>query len=195
MGWSTPNGTSANAKVHGASASSLCTRIERRSVAISGNQMQSMAIEQRSVALTRNPDAISGHQWPPMHLCSANGIEPQLSMPPTPACEHAPYRARVGQGVTISVQSRYNLGTAIRGNQAPYSSSPQGQSEAIRGNQRQSNAIRGHQWQSVAISDNQSPITPARRRRSHTSDLARRDRPRGACAAGGCPASYRDRPL
>jgi len=74
MGWSAPNGTSANAKVHGASASSLCTRIERRSVAISGNQMQSMAIEQRSVALTRNPDAISGHQWPSTHLCSANGI-------------------------------------------------------------------------------------------------------------------------
>jgi hypothetical protein len=55
--------------------------------AISGNQWQSMAIEQRSVALTRNPDAISGHQWPsvvisgiqwqseaPTHLCSANGI-------------------------------------------------------------------------------------------------------------------------
>ena len=160
--------------------------------AISGNQMQSMAIEQRSVALTRNPDAISGHQWPSTHLCSANGIEPQLSMPPTPACEHAPYRAHVGQGVTISAQSRYNLGTAIRGNQAPYSSTPQGQSVVISDNQR---PIRDNQMQSGVIRGNQSPITPARRRRSHTSDLVRRDRPRGACAAGGCPASYRDRPL
>jgi hypothetical protein len=60
-----------------------------QSEAISGNQWQSMAIEQRSVALTRNPDAIRGNQWPSTHLCSANGIEPQLSMPPTPACERA----------------------------------------------------------------------------------------------------------
>ena len=132
------------------------------------------------MALTRNPDAIRGNQWPSTHLCSANGIGWQLvaisgtqwhsvaiSGPPrtcarltasSPSYQcrprppaSAPYRAHVGQGI----RSRYNLGTVIRGNQAPYSSSPHGQSVAISGNQWQSVAVKDNQGQSGAISVNQ----------------------------------------
>ena len=102
------------------------------------------------MALTRNPDAIGGNQWPslaiPMqsvapltHRCSTKGIEPQLSMPPTPACDRA---------VSSTCRSGgYDLGTVIRGNQAPYSST------VLRGNQWQSSAVLKHcaQGQSGAI--------------------------------------------
>ena len=118
--------------------------------AISGPHSQSRRNRRQSVALTRNPDAIGGNQWPslaiPMqsvapltHRCSTKGIEPQLSMPPTPACDRA---------VSSTCRSGgYDLGTVIRGNQAPYSST------VLRGNQWQSGAVLKHcaQGQSVAI--------------------------------------------
>ena len=118
--------------------------------AISGPHSQSRCNRRQSVGLTRNPDAIGGNQWPshaiPMqsvapltHRCSTKGIEPQLSMPPTPACDRA---------VSSTCRSGgYDLGTVIRGNQAPYSST------VLRGNQWQSSAVLKHcaQGQSGAI--------------------------------------------
>jgi hypothetical protein len=118
-----------------------------RSEAISGNQWQSSSNQWPSLAIPMQSEAISGPRRTGARLTASS---PSYRCRPRPPAS-APYRAHVGQGI----RSRYNLGTVIRGNQAPYSSSPQGQSVAISGNQWQSVAISGNQWHSRTVRDNQ----------------------------------------